>query len=95
MGNRPDGFLVGETASQALEHHFEDAPLRFDCGMRRLVQYPTHILAALGGPGAVRFARADVVSRAYPNPRGKVLRGGKNRCGWADLGNDLLCRIRP
>ena len=95
MGDRPDGFLVGEAASQTLEHHFEDAPLCLDCGMRCLVQNSAHVLVALGGLGAVRCAGADVVSRTYPNPRGKLLRGRKNRDGGADLGDDPLCRIRP
>src|SRR5260370_1642609 len=72
MGNRPDGLVMSQAWDRAAIHNFEDASFGPGCGVGALIENTPHVAVAPRRPRAVVHARAFVVPRACPNPRGQT-----------------------
>ena len=73
MGDRPDRLSVPEPRDEPAIHELENAALRLDSGIGRLIEHSSHLAIPIRGAMAVVHARALLIARTGTDPRGEML----------------------
>ena len=81
---------IFQTWLKAAKGDLENPALDLDRGMGSLIQNASHNAVAFGRSGALGYAGALFLSRAYPDPGGELFGGGKGGRRRADFCDDLV-----